>query len=147
MKDSTVIKIPSHPKYLRIIRALTDEMTGLYGMEEREIKSIRLAVDEACSNVIKHAYNGDTSRKITIRFNLSPKAFEVIIEDDGIKVKPEHIKGRDFDDVRPGGLGTHFIKRAFDVVLFDEKKNGNRLKLSKYNTDKKQDTELKRTKS
>lgn len=137
MKDSTVLKIPSHPKYLRTIRALTDEMAGLYGLKEREVKNIRLAVDEACSNVIKHAYKGDTGRKIVVKFNLSQKGFEVIIEDDGIKVKPEHIKGRDFDDVRPGGLGTHFIKRAFDVVLFDEKKkNGNRLKLVKYSSDK-----------
>jgi anti-sigma regulatory factor (Ser/Thr protein kinase) len=146
MKNTTVLKIPSHPKYLRTVRLLTDEMGELYGMKANDIKSIKLAVDEACSNVIKHAYKEDTSKKIIIKFVLSPKGFEVIIEDNGIKVEPSNIKGRDFDDVRPGGLGTHFIKRAFDLVLFDDKKKkGNRLILVKYSSDGRKDTGLKGT--
>ncbi len=136
MKNITILEIPSHPKYLRTVRILTDEMGELYGMKKSDIKNIKLAVDEACSNVIKHAYKKDTGQKIIIKFILSPKGFEVIIDDNGIKVDPANIKGRDFDDVRPGGLGTHFIKRAFDLVMFDEKKKkGNRLRLVKYSSD------------
>ena len=133
MKKRTVLEIPSHPKYLRTVRAVADEMGELHGLKKGEIKNIRLAVDEACSNVIKHAYKRDTGRKITVKFVLSEDNFEVIIEDDGIKADPGKVRGRDFDDVRPGGLGTHFIRRAFDLVMFDEKKKkGNRLLLVKY---------------
>jgi anti-sigma regulatory factor (Ser/Thr protein kinase) len=91
------------------------------------------AVDEACSNVIKHAYKGDTGKQIIVTLRISPEAFEVIIEDTGIKADAAHIEGRGLDEIKPGGLGVHLIKRACDVVEFDkEKEKGNRLRLVKY---------------
>jgi anti-sigma regulatory factor (Ser/Thr protein kinase) len=67
-----------------------------------------------------------------VRYFLS-ESFEVVIEDNGLKARPESIKGRSLDDVKPGGLGIHFIKRIFDVFAFDpEKKRGNRLRLIRY---------------
>jgi len=48
-------------------------------------------------------------------------------------VNPEAVIGRDFSDIRPGGLGIHFIKKVFDIFVFDEKKKkGNRLRLIKH---------------
>ncbi len=97
------------------------------------IEDVKLAVDEACANVIRHAYRGDTSQKIVVKFRVIEKGFEVVIEDDGIKAQPDLIAGRSLDDVRPGGLGIHLIKRAFDVFQFDEKKKkGNRLRLVRH---------------
>ncbi len=133
MKDSAVITIPSNPKFLSLIRAVTTTMGGMSGMSDSAIEDVKLAVDEACANVIRHAYKGDTSRKIVVKFNVTDKGFEVVIEDDGIKAKPDLIAGRSLDDVRPGGLGIHLIKRAFDVFQFDEKKKkGNRLRLVRH---------------
>lgn len=133
MKDTTVITIPSNPKYLSVIRAVTTTMGGLSGMADSAIEDVKLAVDEACANVIRHAYRGDTSQKIVLKFRVLKKGFEVVIEDDGIKAQPDLIAGRSLDDVRPGGLGIHLIKRAFDVFHFDErKKKGNRLKLVRH---------------
>ena len=133
MKDSAVITIPSHPKYLCVVRSVTAKMGELYGMPVSEIEDIKLAVDEACSNVIKYACKGNTGLKISVRYKLKKRGFEVVIEDNGVKAKPEVVEGRSLDDVRPGGLGVHFIKRAFDVFAFDEsKKKGNRLRLVKY---------------
>ena len=133
MKDSTALAIPSHPKYLCMVRDVTTRMGKLYNVPEADIEHIKLAVDEACSNVIKYAYKGDTTRKILIKFRLRKKGFEVVIEDSGVKAQPELIEGRSLTDVRPGGLGVHLIKRAFDVVAFDDrKKKGNRLVMVKY---------------
>jgi serine/threonine-protein kinase RsbW len=130
MKDSAVIKVQSDPKYLSVVRAVTTKMGELYGMSDTAIEDVKLAVDEACSNVIKHAYRGDTSQSILIRYRMTQKAFEVLIEDNGLKVSPESIEGRNLDDIRPGGLGVHLIKRAFDIFTFDQrKKRGNRLRL------------------
>ena len=99
-------------------------------MTDSVIEDVKLAVDEACANVIKHAYKGDTRQKIVVKFKLRKKGFEVIIEDSGIKAQPELIAGRNLEEVRPGGLGIHLIKRAFDIFQFDErKKKGNRLRL------------------
>lgn len=130
MKDSAVISIPSDPKYLSVIRAVTTTMGGICGMTDSDVEDVKLAVDEACANVIRHAYKGDTSQKIVVKFKVMEKGFEVVIEDSGIKAQPDLIEGRSLDDVRPGGLGIHLIKRAFDVFRFDEKKKkGNRLRL------------------
>jgi serine/threonine-protein kinase RsbW len=133
MKDSAVIKVQSDPKYLSVIRAVTAKMGELYGMSDNAIEDIKLAVDEACSNVIKHAYGGDTSQEILVRFRMAEKGFEVLIEDKGLKVNPESVEGRSLDEIRPGGLGVHLIRRAFDIFTFDQrKKRGNRLRLVRY---------------
>ena len=129
MKDSAVVTIPSDPKYLSVIRAVTGTMAEIYGMTGGGVEEVKLAVDEACSNVIKHAYRGDRGRRIVVKFSLK-KGFEVVIEDSGVKARPESIEGRSLDDVRPGGLGIHLIRRACDVLAFDKsKKRGNRLRL------------------
>ena len=133
MKDYVVVTIPSHPKYLSVVRAATVNMGKLCGMDEPVIEDVKLAVDEACSNVIKHAYKGNASKKIVVKYRAMQDRFEVIIEDSGMKGRMELMKGRRLDDIRPGGLGIHFIRRVFDVFKFDEKKrSGNRLILIKY---------------
>jgi serine/threonine-protein kinase RsbW len=64
---------------------------------------------------------------------MTKKGFEVLIEDHGVKAQPESIEGRNLDDIRPGGLGIHLIKRAFDIFQFDQRKRrGNRLKLIRF---------------
>lgn len=129
MKDFIIIKIPSHPKYLSVVRSVTSGMCELNGISAQDTEDIKLAVDEACSNVIKHAYSGNTDQSIVIRFKATKKNFEVTIDDSG-KKHPETIKGRSLDDVKPGGLGVHFIRRAFGAFTFNnKKKKGNRLRL------------------
>jgi anti-sigma regulatory factor (Ser/Thr protein kinase) len=132
MKESVSIAIPSHPKYLSVVRKTTDAFGKLYGITEQDLEDIKLAIDEACSNVIKHAYGGDETKKIVVKYIVRKKLFKVIIEDSGFKAQIEFMQGRSLDDVRPGGLGIHFIKRVFDGIQFDEKKKkGNRLILCK----------------
>jgi len=132
MKDSVTITIPSHPKYLSIVRSVTGKIAQIYEITEPLTEDMKLAVDEACANVIKHAYRGDRTKKIVLKYKITKKSFNVIIEDSGIKAQADLIKGRNLDDIRPGGLGIHFIKRVFDVFQFDEtKKKGNRLILIK----------------
>jgi serine/threonine-protein kinase RsbW len=107
-------------------------MAQIYEITEPLTEDMKLAVDEACANVIKHAYRGDRTKKIVLKYKITKKSFNVIIEDSGIKAQTDLIKGRSLDDIRPGGLGIHFIKRVFDVFQFDEKKKkGNRLILIK----------------
>jgi len=128
-----MITVPSHPKYLALVRAVTVKMGVQNKVDDTVIRHMEHAVDEACSNVIKHAYAGDPNKQIGVTLTISPEAFEVIIEDSGVKADGASIKGRRLDDIRPGGLGVHLIKRACDIVEFDEKKKkGNRLRLVKY---------------
>ena len=132
MKDFITLSFPSHPKYLSLVRAVTAKIAELHGMDNLLVEDIKLAIDEACTNIMKHAYSGDTTKRIVLKYKTAQKGFKVIIEDNGVKARADLIKGRDLDDIRPGGLGIHFIKRVFDVFQFDErKKKGNRLLLMK----------------
>lgn len=129
MKESVGVTILSHPKYLVVARAVTVAMATLHGMSEQGREEVRLAVDEALANVIRHAYQGDHEQRIDIRYSLAD-SFEVVIEDHGIPVQTEAFQGRELDQVRPGGLGIHFIRRAFDTFTLDrEERGGNRLTL------------------
>jgi len=133
MRESVVITVPSHPKYLSVIRATTITFGKLYGIREAELEDIKLAIDEACANVIKHAYKGDTTKKFIVKYKIEKNVFTIIIEDNGLKADIEFIQGRDLNDIRPGGLGIHFIRKVFDGFRFDDhKKKGNRLILTKY---------------
>ena len=133
MKDYVTITIPSNPKYLSVVRSMTLKVGQINGMKEEVLEDIKLAVDEACANVIKHAYKGNTSGKIVIKYKTTPENYQVVITDNGIRAQNALLKGRDLDDVRPGGLGIHFIKRVFDVFELDEKKKkGNRLIMIKH---------------
>lgn len=133
MKESLRISVPSHPKYLSLLRSVTAGMAELCGFREEVSENIKLAVDEACTNVIRHAYQGDTSKKIVLQYTITATQFMIILEDRGQKADIRSIQGRDLEDIRPGGLGVHFIRRIFDVVEYDEKKkNGNRLILRKH---------------
>jgi anti-sigma regulatory factor (Ser/Thr protein kinase) len=132
-REGAVLTVPSNPRFLFLVRNLTAGLAAMAGLGEDASADVKLAVDEACSNVIRHAYGGATDREITLKYIITPDTFEVTIDDDGAKARKEAMKGRDFEDLRAGGLGLHFIERAFDVRELDESKaKGNRLRLVKF---------------
>ncbi|MDZ7263390.1 MAG: ATP-binding protein [candidate division KSB1 bacterium] len=133
MKQTIEIKILSEPKFLKIVRAAVSHVTEIMGFPQDEINNITLAVDEACSNIIKHAYGGQSDQPIRVLLQLYDDRLEVILKDVGKKVAADDIKSRDLDDLRPGGLGVHLIRSVMDVVNYNIRSTkGNRLQLVKF---------------
>jgi sigma-B regulation protein RsbU (phosphoserine phosphatase) len=91
-----------------------------------------LAVDEACQNIIRHAYGGTGEVAIEIRKSEAGR-LEVQLIDFAPPVTLDKIKPRPLEELRPGGLGTHFIRSVMDEVAFLPPPDGvgNLLKLSK----------------
>lgn len=132
MKYSAIITIPSHPESLSMLRTVVKELGDIHQISEGIINELKIALTEACANVIRHAYEGNTSRPITLKFQVSKAKIIVIIEDNGKKTDPQSVQGRELDNIKPHGLGVHLIKRTFDIFDFDmNKKDGNRLRLVK----------------
>jgi len=124
---------------LCVVRNALAELAAKLGFSEPECRAVVLAVDEALTNIIRHAYLGDaegpieaTFRRIQVpRDGRSGEALEIILEDRGVTVNPKKMCGRALEDVRPGGLGLHFIRESMDTVEFSRRWGRNQLRLVK----------------
>jgi serine/threonine-protein kinase RsbW len=129
----------SDPKLLCVVRAAVGEVALITGFTEAEVRSVVLAVDEALANVIRHTYHGSSDRPIQIGFyrghakvnKATRNVLTIQIVDRGEPVDPERLVGRALDDIRPGGLGLHFIREIMDTVTFRHVKGRNYLRLVK----------------
>ncbi len=95
--------------------------------DDREL--LVLAVDEACTNVIRHAYASEPGRPIEISAECSETHVRFLIRDHGTTVDPECIRGRCLDELRPGGLGVFFMRKAFDEICYHPRQPGTELEL------------------
>ena len=92
------------------MRRLVQEVSLAHGFTEQEVRRIVLAMDEACSNVIRYAYGGDPTGSIVIEAGPCEDGvcFEVI--DWGRKPDPDAIKPRSLEDDLGAELGAHEIR-------------------------------------
>lgn len=111
-------------------------MQNLGVKNEKDIFDVQLAVDEACTNIIEHAYVGQKNGKIILRCKLlSPNKFTVKLIDFGKSFDPEAVAPPDVDakleDRRVGGLGIFFMKHLMQTVKYDIQMKGNELTMIK----------------
>lgn len=133
LQEGIEFRLPSDPKVLKVVRLTISYLCEIVGFKEADIHSITLAVDEACSNIIKHAYDGDTRRPIIVSCRMLKNGLQVVLQDFGKKVDKAKIKSRRLDDIKPGGLGVHFITSIMDEVIYDDSsRDRNLLKLTKF---------------
>lgn len=119
MTERVSLAVPSHPKYLYVIRSALYPIVINLGFTRKEAGRIILAVDEACSNIIKYAYGGDHTKTINMEVDIRAGEMEIRLTDKGRRIDASKITPRRLEDVRPGGLGTHFIGSVFDSVQYD----------------------------
>ncbi|HEV2233181.1 MAG TPA: ATP-binding protein [Terriglobia bacterium] len=122
------IVISSQPKLLNILRCVVRYRAQEVGFPETDVDWLTMAIDEAATNVMRHAYQNRRDGKVKLEIQAFPDRMEFILEDSAPKVSPEKVRPRSLDDVRPGGLGTFFIHSFMDSCHFDECfAGGNRL--------------------
>lgn len=126
------IRIPAHPAHLKQIRAMTAKVAAAAGLAEKEAGSVILAVDEACSNIIKHCCKDDPTRSIDMTVTLDKDSICLTLVDNGRPFNIEFIKSRDIREIKPGGLGVHIIRQVMDVVEYSHTPEGwNQVRLIK----------------
>lgn len=112
------IRFPSQPNRLRILRSVVQQSAQLAGCSKKNVNEIVLAVNEACMNIIQHAYQGFPYGDILLEIRKAGSFLEFRLTDFGKPVCVEKVKPRQLDDIRPGGLGCHFIREIMDKVDF-----------------------------
>jgi len=101
-------------------------------LSKEDSGSIILAVDEACSNIIRHSYENDYKRKIDLTVKLTTDSITISIFDDGIKFDINSIEPRDTSLLKPGGLGIYIIRQIMDTVEYSRTSKGlNKIKMIK----------------
>jgi anti-sigma regulatory factor (Ser/Thr protein kinase) len=123
--------MPSDPRYLGVVRGAVERFASLVGFDEEECRWITLAVHEALTNVIRHAYHSRHDQPVEIRCTERDAGLEVLLVDRGTGVKPEQMSGRDLADVRPGGLGLHMIREIMNEVTYTPHGDRNELRMFK----------------
>ena len=121
---TVTVALPSHPKYLPLVRALVEQGADAAGFGEEDMQRIVLAVTEGLTNVVRHAYHGDTAQRIDLTLRSPPGLFHLEIHDYGRFVDPAQIASRPLDEVRPGGLGVHLMKATMDRVDYRKNDDG-----------------------
>lgn len=106
------------------------------GFDSKGIYAIKLAVDEACSNIIEHGYGGEEGGDICCRYNVLNNGLKITIQDWGPGFNPEEIPEPNFEvdlcDLKPRGAGLYFIKKLMDEVHFEfDTSDGNLLTMVK----------------
>ncbi len=126
------LKIKSHPENLKQVRKIISDATSQIAFSKEDSGSIILAVDEACSNIIRHSYKNDHTKEIQIYVKATSEALEISVIDKGKKFDIKSIKSRDITQVKPGGLGLYIIHQVMDQVEFKHTPEGyNRLTMMK----------------
>jgi serine/threonine-protein kinase RsbW len=124
-----VLRVPSGTEFLAAIRDTTKRVAELAGCDASVAEQVALAVDEASTNVIEHAYHGARGRRIELRYVLAAEELRVEIVDDGAPVDtrslPELDLRRYASEKRRGGLGVHLMGRIMDTVTFQRTAHGN----------------------
>jgi serine/threonine-protein kinase RsbW len=92
------------------------------GFSDGDAQKIVLAVDEACTNLIEHAFKLDKSRNICVTVELEPNTFTVNIIDDGKPFDPTGVSKPDMDQYfkqfKKGGLGIHLMRSVMDEISY-----------------------------
>ena len=90
-----------------------------------------LGVDEACTNIIRHAYALRDDQPITLSMEGLRSCVRMRLRDYGQQTPAHRMRGRTHEEVQPGGLGLHLIRAAFDKIDYILKRRGTELVLTK----------------
>ena len=120
---------------LKEVRVFSREVFEKINIPQEQKDELVLAIAEAAQNIVKHGYKDieNTTDKMQIRISLKSGELEIGFFDKGKPVVPGNVQHRKLDDIKPGGLGTYFIKQIMDEAVFKKDQKGwvNHLVLSK----------------
>ena len=121
-RPALVLKVPSRTEFLVVVRDASRCMAEVAGFRRTAAEQIALAVDEAATNVIEHAYGGATDRVVEVRYEDRGKDLKVDVVDNGATIDPKAMPRVDIDkyvsERRKGGLGVHLMSTIMDSVTF-----------------------------
>jgi serine/threonine-protein kinase RsbW len=123
IENTFTLDVPSTTQNLALIREFVNRVGAQAGLSETEVGQLELAVDEACANVIEHAYGDDKTKQVMVRAIFDEDTLRVHVIDTGKGFDPTQVPEQELKDLiakrRTGGLGMRLIKTLMDEVHYD----------------------------
>ena len=121
-KNNSELVVKSRTENLSLIRDFISSKVSETGISNEEVENIMLAVDEACTNIIKHAYKSRPDGKIIIKVNYNSDKLLITIIDYGSTFDPLIVPDPDlqkyYRNGKVGGLGMYLMKSLMDDIKY-----------------------------
>ncbi|MCQ6282663.1 anti-sigma B factor RsbW [Bacillus sp. EB600] len=122
--DYIEVKMPAKPEYVGVIRLTLSGIASRMGFGYEEIEDLKIAISEACTNAVQHAYNREEGGEMIVGFGIYADKLEMMIADDGKSFNFEQIKDQlgpytgssPIDQLSEGGLGLYLMETLMDEV-------------------------------
>lgn len=122
MKNKFNLKVASATENLEVIREFIHDIAAQAGFDLESAGQIELAVDEACTNVIKHAHAYQENKMLELKVEIDSEKMVINIIDKGKGFDVDKITKPDLEkyihQARKGGLGIHLMRNLMDDVQF-----------------------------
>lgn len=129
---SVELRIPPCAEHLALVRLALTGVAAVCGASEELLADLKLAVTEACTNAIQHAYPNDASdsAEVVVRFGLAPSEITIEVEDNGIGFDGTRV--RDGGSAVPeGGMGLWIISALIEDLEIQSNPGGSRITMSR----------------
>jgi serine/threonine-protein kinase RsbW len=117
------LQVPSSTENLALIREFVTSVGGQAGLAENDVSQLELAVDEACANVIEHAYGYDATKDVTVRAFFDDAELRISVIDEGCGFDPCCVPQSSLEQLvqqrQSGGLGIRLIRTLMDEVSYE----------------------------
>jgi serine/threonine-protein kinase RsbW len=117
------LTIPARPEYITLCRLALTGLSALRQFSDELLADLKLALTEACSNSVRHAYGDDDAGVVEIVYDLRPDRLVIEVTDEGEGFDPE-TADKAADDLSEGGLGIAIIRAIADEVEIGTRANG-----------------------
>ena len=126
------LRIPAKPDYIALARLALAGIAELREMPEETLADLKLALTEAVSNSVRHAYDGREGH-VEITYELSGAQLSVEVVDDGAGFDPAAPTPLEGEELTEGGLGIAIIRTVADALEIDSRagERGSRLRFVK----------------
>ncbi len=130
---SVRLRIPARPEYIALGRLALTGVAQARGLDSDALADLKLALTEAVSNSVRHAYGTPGEGQVDIRYELRPDSVCVEVVDDGAGFDPDEAPSFDGEELSEGGLGIAIIRTIADEVEIESRPGvrGSRLRFVK----------------
>jgi serine/threonine-protein kinase RsbW len=132
---SVRLTIPAKPEYITLGRLALTALAGVRSVTDETLYDLKLALTEACTNSVRHAYENGREGSVEIVYELQPDRLVIEVGDEGSGFEPAETNG-EVEELEEGGLGIEIIRALADEVEIGPRaEGGSRLRFVKFLAD------------